>query len=64
MKRSYLAGVSLEPLESRRLLSSGPSLTVANVDVVPGSERMVFNRVQREPPHTEVGPPARSSSHP
>jgi hypothetical protein len=59
MKRSYLAaGVStVESLEPRMLMSvSGPSLTVANLDVVPGSERMVFNRVQRQPPAPEKGP--------
>ena len=59
MKKSYVCtGVSpVEALESRTLMSvSGPSLTVANLDVLPGSERMVFNRVQRQPPHTEAGP--------
>ena len=59
MKKSYFsAGASLvEPLESRMFLSaSGPSLTVANLDVLPGPERMVFSRIQRQPPSPEPGP--------
>ena len=43
-----------EYLESRTLLSA--TLTVANLDILPGPERMVFNRIQRQPPHTETAP--------
>jgi len=58
MKRSYLAAgiCPVEPLEPRMLLSAAPSLTITNLDVLPGPERMVFNRIQRQPPHTEAGP--------
>jgi len=44
------AGASLiEPLEQRMMLStSGPALSVANLDILPGPERMIFNRIQRE----------------
>src|SRR4051812_47479360 len=35
----------IEHLEQRRLLASGPALTIQNLDSIPGDERMIFNRV-------------------
>jgi hypothetical protein len=59
MKNTYLsAGVNpVESLEHRMLLTAAaPSLTITNLDVLPGPERMVFSKVQRQPPSKEVGP--------
>jgi len=39
------AGAVVEPMESRQLLSAAPALVLQNFDVVPGNERMVFNRI-------------------
>lgn len=36
--------VQIEPLESRSLFSA--TLSVANLDILPGAERMVFNKIQ------------------
>src|SRR5689334_16845741 len=36
---------TVEPMEPRQLLSAAPALTLQNLDVVPGNERMVFNRI-------------------
>lgn len=51
------AGCVFETMESRRLLSyalsvAAPKLTLTNNDVVPGNERMVFNRILH--PNTSI----------
>lgn len=46
--------VLVEPLEQRALLSA--SLSVQNLDVLPGPERMVFNRIEKQPPSVTTDP--------
>src|SRR4051812_14381380 len=36
---------AVEPMEPRQLLAAAPALVLQNLDVVPGNERMVFNRI-------------------
>jgi hypothetical protein len=39
------AFATIEPMEPRQLLAAAPALVLQNLDVVPGNERMVFNRI-------------------
>ena len=36
---------TVESMEPRQLLAAAPALVLQNLDVVPGNERMVFNRI-------------------
>src|SRR4051794_25252742 len=52
--RAGPAVYSIEPLEQRLVLSA--SLTVQNLDGLPGPERLVFNRIEIQPPATRIDP--------
>src|SRR3954471_13992092 len=45
---------SIEPLEARLVLSA--SLSIQNMDGLPGPERLIFNRIQIQPPPTRIDP--------
>jgi hypothetical protein len=47
-RRTAGSPVVIEPLEARSLMSA--TLSVSNVDILPGAERMIFNRIQTPNP--------------
>ncbi len=40
----------LEQLESRRLMTAGPQLSILNADPLPYNDRLIFNRIQNQNP--------------